>query len=96
MFLSHLPVTGTADNGKAVSTYAVLYTGYTDYLIDCEFPEYLDVKGTSEFSQSQLVNNVGKIVNPFALSSADGLGENNDVTEVFVPIVLNQSQRILF
>ena len=59
----------------------------------------LTVKGhlsRSGLSRSQLVKTLwGKIVYPFALSSADGLGENFDVTETFVFILLNQSQRIL-
>ena len=80
VLLNVVPVTITADNGNAVSTYAFLDSGCTDTLIDHELAEYLGVQGTPEQIGITTItdsdNSVESNQVSFTLSSADGLGED--------------------
>ena len=99
MLLNVVPVTITADNGNAVSTYAFLDSGCTDTLINHELAEYLRVQGTPEQIGITTITDSDNRVESnrvsFTLSSADGLGEDIQVAVAFVLPDLNQSQRIL-
>ena len=94
-----VPVTITADNGKAVSTYAFLDNGCTDTLIDRELAEYLGLQGTPEQIGISTITDSENLVESnrvsFTLSSADGSGEDIHITDAYVLPDLNQSQRIL-
>ena len=97
--LNVVPVTITADNGNAVSTYAFLDSGCTDTLIDHELAEYLGVQGTPEQIGITTITDSDNRVESnrvsFTLSSADGLREDIQVADAYVLPDLNQSQRIL-
>ena len=99
MLLNVVPVTITADNGNAVSTYAFLDNGCTDTLIDRELAEYLGLQGSPEqigiSTSTDSENLVESNRVSFTLSSADGSGEDIHVTDAYVLPDLNQSQRIL-
>ena len=99
VLLNVVPITITADNDNAVSTYAFLDNGCTDTHIDHELAEYLGLQGSPEQIRISTITDSENLVESnrvsFTLSSADGSGEAIHVTDAYILPDLNQSQRII-
>ena len=99
VLLNVVPVTITAENGLAASTYAFLDSGCTDTLIDKTLAEHLGMQGEHEQIGICTITDKDNVVDServsFTLSSVDGSGEVIRVDEAYVLPDLNQSKRVL-